>query len=376
MLESEVFRALFTHAENAMMLVCDGKIERANHSAYKLLGYTPGQLAGKKLSRVFKTALPQPADNAVQKTFISLIHQNGQSIKVQAHTSLLAPDGDMQGLLVNIYPAETLDNVLLEEEVKKRTIALEENIARLEKTREEQNQALLQEKELNDMKSRFVTMASHEFRTPLATILSSISLVNKYTSPESEEKRTKHILRIKSAVNNMTDILNDFLNLGKLEEGKTNVDAEEFNLKNLVETITQEMQSITSGQQKIHYKYSGIETVYSDRTMIRTIIMNLVSNAVKFTGEDGVIHVEIDNTPGMVQLVIQDNGIGISAEDQKYLFDRFFRGKNATNIQGTGLGLNIVAKHVELLGGKIALESELEKGTRFMISLYPLNVTT
>jgi signal transduction histidine kinase len=260
-------------------------------------------------------------------------------------------------------------SIELEKEVKDRTLVLEEAISQLEKTKEELNIALLQERELNDLKSRFVSMASHEFRTPLATILSSLSLVNKYNSLENEEKRVKHIARIKSSVHNMTDILNDFLSLSRLEEGKIAFDPEEFDLYELANNIVQELQQLTKDDQQINFTYTGKKQLFSDKKIIRNILTNLISNAVKFSNEKGQVSVNISGNEGTFLIEVSDNGIGISNEDKKHLFERFFRGKNATNIQGTGLGLNIVAKYVEVLNGKIAFESELEKGTKFSISI-------
>lgn len=388
MIDSEVFKALFTHANEGILIVNNGVIDRANHSAYKLFGYNPGELTGQKIeilvprkhqerhvhTREKYTNEPKarPMGKGLQ---LYGLKKDGTEFPVEISLSPFDQDNNRYviAFVIDISERKAAEEKLknysneLEREVKDRTLILEEAIDQLEKTKEELHDALNKEKELNDMKSRFVSMASHEFRTPLATILSSISLINKYTAAEHEDKRTKHVSRIKTSVNNMTDILNDFLSLSKLEEGKISYDPEVFNFHELANGIMQEMQQITRGHQQIKFTYNGIEEFYSDKKIIRNILNNLISNAIKFSKENGVIQVDIDASEKEISINVKDSGIGISEEDKKHLFERFFRGKNATNIQGTGLGLNIVSKYVELLQGKITCESQLEQGTTFSI---------
>lgn len=259
-------------------------------------------------------------------------------------------------------------NADLEKRVKNRTMVLQEALEELEKTKEEIRYALEKEKQLNELKSRFVTMASHEFRTPLSTILSSVQLISKYNSDATVDKRSKHINRIKSAVNNLTEILNDFLSLGKLEEGAIYANPVEFNLVEMIEELIQEMKFVTRDGQAILYKHSGNEKIVSlDKKFLKNVLINLVSNAIKFSSEGRNIEVLslINNTH--VEIKVKDYGIGIPEEDREHLFDRFFRASNATNIQGTGLGLNIVSKYIELMNGTIGYKSKLNEGTTFNI---------
>jgi signal transduction histidine kinase len=259
-------------------------------------------------------------------------------------------------------------NEELEAKVVQRTRQLQETLGILEKSRDELQKALSKEKELSDLKSRFVSMASHEFRTPLSTILSSASLVAKYTLNEEQDKRDKHIQRIRSAVSNLTDILNEFLSIGKLEEGKVQVNLSDFNLKEQVQLVCNEMQSLLRPGQRIRIRHTGPETARLDLSLLRNVVINLVSNAIKFSPEGGMVDVETETSPEQVLISVRDYGIGISEEDRKHLFERFFRGKNAVNIQGTGLGLHIVSKYVELMNGEMSLESVLEEGTTFKIT--------
>jgi PAS domain S-box-containing protein len=257
----------------------------------------------------------------------------------------------------------------LEAKVELRTKQLQEILKELEVSKDELTKALSKEKELSDLKSRFVSMASHEFRTPLSTILSSASLVAKYTEGEEQEKRNKHIHRIKSSVNNLTGLLNEFLSIGKIEDGKISVNNQNINIKDLITALCAEMETISKTGQQILYRHSGDELIFSDPSLLRNIMTNLLSNAIKFSPENSIIEVESKESEKEISLFVKDNGLGISKDDQVHLFERFFRGTNVTNIQGTGLGLHIVGKYIEIMDGKIDFESELEKGTKFMISL-------
>jgi hypothetical protein len=210
-------------------------------------------------------------------------------------------------------------------------------------------------------------MASHEFRTPLSTILSSISLIAKYTGSDEQDKRDKHIHRIKSAVSNLTDILNEFLSLGKIEEGKIQLHFSECNLKEQLQLIISEIHPILKNGQKIDYVHNGDVKANVDLSLLRNIMINLVSNAIKFSPEHAPIKVSSNHNGHSVDIEVKDQGLGIPDDDKKHLFERFFRGKNVDNIQGTGLGLHIVSRYVELMGGEIAVDSELEKGTTFKL---------
>ena len=228
---------------------------------------------------------------------------------------------------------------------------------------------LEKEKELNEMKSNFVSMASHEFRTPLSTILSSISLIENYKTTETQDKRDKHIQRIKSAVTEMVAILEEFLSLEKIEEGKVQVKKEMFNLKELAQQTEAKFNTLLKPGQAIECTHTGKEEVILDKGFINHILNNLLSNAVKYSPENTQVIFETSVKDTVVTLKVKDHGIGISPEDQKHLFERFFRASNTGNIKGTGLGLHIVKRYIDLMGGTINLESEINKGTAFIVTL-------
>ncbi|GAA4436748.1 hypothetical protein GCM10023188_30170 [Pontibacter saemangeumensis] len=265
----------------------------------------------------------------------------------------------------------------LEQRVEERTQELAEAIKKLEhtnrslyKAQQEIHKALQKEKELHELKSRFVTIASHEFRTPLSTVLSSASLISKYKGLEDDDKRQKHVDRIKSAVSNLTTILNDFLSISRIEEGKIYNLPTTFNLKAFAQEVVEEMQGFLKEGQHIDYQHlSDVETISIDKQLLKNILFNLLTNGSKYSGEGKTIRMTTAITNNSVTITVQDYGIGIPKADQAHLFTPFFRAQNVTNIQGTGLGLNIVKRYVEIMDGTLEYESELNQGSTFTICL-------
>ncbi|MFI5151834.1 MAG: ATP-binding protein [Chitinophagales bacterium] len=260
-------------------------------------------------------------------------------------------------------------NTELETKVEQRTLILREALQELERSQSELNEALSKERELNEIKSRFVSMASHEFRTPLSTVLSSSALIGKYTHTDEQDKRDKHIRRIKDSVKHLNNLLEDFLSLGKLEEGKVRAESAAFNVREFVEEVVDEMGSILKENQSIRHSVDGNPQFNSDKRLLKNILINLIGNASKFSGEGSSIWLDLKNNNHSLQLSVRDEGIGISNEDQQHLFSSFFRGNNVTNIEGTGLGLHIVKRYIDLLKGQIQLKSKLGEGTSVTITL-------
>ncbi len=264
-------------------------------------------------------------------------------------------------------------NTELEQKVDDRTIMLRETLVELERSRKELNEALIAEKELSDLKYRFVTAASHEFRTPLSTILSSAYILGKYKNNESEDKKEMHIQRIKKAVEGMKGILEDFLSLGKLEEGKVQVKTEVLEADECIADFNSaigEMEHLLKPGQTFVLKYKIVKSnLQVDRNMLKSIFINLISNAIKFSGDYKPIEIFLDFSEDNFTMTVKDSGIGIPKQDQVHLFDRFFRAGNAANIQGSGLGLHIIGKYVELMQGTIEINSEMDEGSLFTIRL-------
>ena len=244
------------------------------------------------------------------------------------------------------------------------------NITEQKNVQEKFAKALKEEQELNELKSRFISMASHEFRTPLSAILSSAILIGKQNEPGMEERREKHVSRIRNHVKHLVVILNDFLSLSKLEEGKVEAKPQHFELINYCKNIIDEMESTKKEGQVIKFNHTSAEIpVFLDPKLLNHILINLLSNALKYSEENKEVVIEIIQANEAVLFKIIDNGIGIPEKEQKNLFDRFFRAENATNISGTGLGLHIVKHYAELMRGTVKFKSKTGNGSTFTVQL-------
>jgi len=250
-------------------------------------------------------------------------------------------------------------------------LVVETNITSQKNASQKLKASLLKEKEINEMKSNFVSMASHEFRTPLSTIMSSVSLINTYINKGKLEGTEKHIKRIKNSVNGLTSILNDFLSTDKLESRKVNPNLTTFNYSTFKTNITEELQALCKQGQTI-ISSINIENmeINSDQDIIKNILYNLVSNAIKYSEEGQEIIINSAIYENELVLEVLDFGIGIPQDEQKHLFNRFFRAKNTVNIKGTGLGLNIVQSYLDLLKGNITFDSKENIGTRFIVKIH------
>lgn len=256
----------------------------------------------------------------------------------------------------------------LEIKIKERTRDLVKLINELESAKEHVSALFEKEKELNQLKTRFVSMASHEFRTPLSAIQLSASLIDKYTSKQDVVNVEKHTNKIKNSINNLTTILNDFLSLEKLEAGRVEANSTEFSIIGFAEEIAEEMQLISKQNQLIVYQHEGTTAqVYLDQNLLKNCIINLISNAIKYSGEDTMIQFNSSINNNQLVVEVKDNGIGIPELEQNNLFEPFFRAHNTGDIPGTGLGLNIVKRYVGLMNGTVSCESAQNIGTTFKL---------
>ncbi len=366
--DDQLFEAIFRHATMGILVTGnDGEIIKANQFALREFGYEEGELRGKKVEELI------PARFHSQHTRERNIYYD------HAKTRAMGAGRDLYGLRkngsefpveVSLSPFHTEKGLFIIAFIIDITVRKEKELAEKEYQVKIADilQSLRKEKELNDMKSRFVSMASHEFKTPLSTILSSASLLSKYTLTEEQPKREKHIERIKSAVNNLNGILNEFLSIGRIENGRITVHYTKFNLETFIKSVCIEIEDIQKSRQEIRYRHHGEKEVSLDKELLRNILINLLANAIKFSHEEGIIRVDSYNNQKETIIKLKDNGLGISPEDQKHLFDLFFRGNNVLNIPGTGLGLHIVNRYTELMKGSITFNSELDQGTEFILN--------
>ena len=388
--QSYRYEALFNHASMGIVVVnSKGIILSVNPFALNLFCYTIDEIIDKPIEilipnrfhhrhvdhREKYTQNPKSRPMGVGMDLFG-IKKDGNEFPLEVSIGTYEKDGDKNVIAfisdISIRKNAEAEIIKLNDEleatVQQRTKQLTDAMHQLEQSKEELSRSLVKEKELSELKSRFVSMASHEFRTPLSTVLSSSYLIEKYTLAEQQPKREKHLQRIVSSVNMLTDILNDFLSVGKIEEGKISVRFSEFNIQEHIISVMEEIKNNLQKNQQIKYIHTGEVNVEMDTSLVKHIIMNLISNASKFSAEGSIIEINTNQTNDHLILSVKDEGMGISADDQKHLAERFFRGANAGNIQGTGLGLHIVAKYAELMNGTVECNSKLEKGTEFKIT--------
>ena len=349
----------------------EGNVTLFNQEASRCLGYDESEIINKKTPLVFhdmaeierkRKELMNEFGIYVEDEFSVIVEMCKRNVHKEEQYTHIRKDG------TRFFVSLTLTALHGKNAEITGYIGVVFDITERKKVEEALMESLKKEKSLSELKSRFVTMASHEFRTPLSTVLSSAYLIEKYSTTEDQPKREKHLQRIVSSVNMLSDILNDFLSVGKIEEGKIQVRFTQFSIKELILSIVGEMESSLQKQQKIRYRHEGNPEVVLDVSLLKHIVMNLLSNASKFSPEKRPIEITTSNQSQQVSISVKDYGIGISQADQQHLMERFFRGANAGNIKGTGLGLNIVSKYVELMEGTLQCTSELEKGTEFVIT--------
>ncbi len=371
-----------------------GGIESINPAACSLFQYLPEEVIGQNISFL----MPQP-DKKQHDGYLQRYQHTGEPhiIGIGRDVMGLKKDGTQFPFRLGVSEVQYLGRKIyagfihdishqreaeerlkqyaaqLEELVAERTQSLNATVEALQLAKEEVSFSLEKEKELGLLKSRFVSIASHEFRTPLTSIQLSVSLIEKYAEPFNNPSIIKHVGKVKHAVANLTSILNDFLSLEKLESGKQEPTFHDFDLVKFAEAITEEMQALAKQNQNIIYQHTGIKsTIRLDQNLLKNCIVNLINNAIKYSGENTFIDFTTEINERECIITISDNGIGIPEADQKHLFEAFFRAHNTGTIPGTGLGLNIVSRYTDLMNGIINFKSEVNQGTLFTIT-FPLS---
>jgi PAS domain S-box-containing protein len=249
-----------------------------------------------------------------------------------------------------------------------RIVGIAEDITEDKQAEQEIRQALAREQELNELKSRFISMTSHEFRTPLTTILSSTELLKHYSAKFTEEKKQIHFERIQSNVHHITQMLNDILLLGTAEAGKLDFNPAQMDVRQFCQQLVEEFQQGIGRHHSLCFTHQGqLRPVSLDEKLLRHILGNLLSNALKYSPIERPVCLELTCRRNQLIFRVKDQGIGISQTDQQRLFESFHRGINVGNISGTGLGLSIVKKAVDRHGGTISFESQVGVGTTFTV---------
>ena len=382
------------------IIVCNraGTILSANQMAHQQFGYANGELLGRPIDELVPNAAGRRHDK-LRESFnarpsvrtmgahhgdLEGLRRDGSVFPVEVSLSHFNLDDELfvvsyilditykknaqQALIAERQRVEGL-NAELEQKVADRTHALMNTLEQLEQRKDDLAKALVAEQELGELKSRFVSMASHEFRTPLTAVLTSASLIEKYPATEQQDKRMRHLERIRQSVNHLNDILEEFLSVGRIEEGKVLACPTPISLAALLPETVTDVQALRKAGQTIVVEVDAPETIWLDGSLLRKILVNLLSNALKYSGENSEVKVRAIGADGNLTLTVQDHGVGISADDQEHLFERFFRARNVTTVPGTGLGLYIIGRYLDLMSGTITLRSTLDVGTTVTISI-------
>lgn len=406
---SEAFKTLFEGISEAILIVdSDLKISELNSSAEKLFQYDRDQLLDQSINLLipqrFHHKHDQYAKSFVKKNEkrlmgsdrdVSGLKKSGEEFPLEAGLNPFNLNGDTYTmvLITDISVRKEREkeiqklNKSLEQKVKERTSELEATIKELEHSNSQLHNeikkrelaenkikdALAKEKELNELKSKFLSLVSHEFKTPLSGILSSSTLAKKYTKTDQQAKREKHLTTIKNKVHYLTGVLNDFLSIERLESGNVNYKFEKFSLKSLVNEVVYNANTTLKSNQDLEYTNEFQDLIlHQDKAVLELVFSNLLGNAIKYSKEDALIKFLVDTGTKEIFFEIEDEGLGIPKKDQKHIFDRYFRAENVANQQGTGIGLNISKTHIENLGGKISFKSREGHGTKFFITI-PIN---
>lgn len=389
--KAALLHAIIENAIDGIITIDDrGIVESINPAACTLFGYTIEEVIGKNISML----MPPPDSNKhdeyiarYQRTAEPHIIGKGRDVKG------LRKDGSMFPFRLGVNEVKTSGRTIyagfihdlskekeaeaqilryasqLEKLVEERTNSLQQSVVELQSAKETVSKSLEKEKELNQMKSRFVSMASHEFRTPLSSIQLSASLIEKYMQQSDGSNVSKHVSKIKNSVGNLTTILDDFLSLERLEAGKVETNFTKFDIVKLSEEITEEMQLMAKKDQNIIYQHTGLHSiVFLDQNLLRNCIVNLISNAIKYSGENTFIEFNTELNDNQCIVTVKDNGIGIPQADHKHLFEPFFRANNTGTIPGTGLGLNIILRYATLMGGHVDFNSHVNQKTIFTLN--------
>ncbi len=336
-----------------------GALSNIGYTLEELRAMTPVDIKPDFSKEEFIEKLKPLIEGAVHKLKFNTFHKrkDGSTYPVEIHLqkSSSADDDTLVAIILDITEQEQY-TLKLEHTVAERTRQLEE--------------ALKKEKELGELKTKFLSLVSHEFKTPLSGILTSATLAGKYEKEEQQDKREKHLKTIQGKVKYLNNIINDFLSIERLESGKFKYMFTNFPLSKIVNEVIYDANMLLKDGQHIEYP-ENIDAIFInfDEKILELILTNLVNNAIKYSSENSTIYLTAKEEDSVLVLTIKDEGIGIPKNEQKYIFNRYFRAENALLNQGTGIGLNIVKTHLENLGGTIIFTSKHNVGTTFTVTL-------
>jgi PAS domain S-box-containing protein len=356
---------------NAIIFGVDrnGFVNEWNKLAADTSGLAKNDILGKKL---LDTLIHPDDQHSTEKLILEVL--KGKPVS-QVEFPIISRTGEKLILLLSATPRrkaseEIVGLLAVGQDITELTeykASLEVKVA--ERTSELQV-AFQKEKELATLKSRFASMVSHEFRTPLSTIKLSVSYLNKYRHRLTDEEITRKFDTVHHQVEHMTHMLEDILTLGKAAESKIQIFKSRVSLCRFFKQIIEEVENSFNGSHTIHLTpHSPLDEIETDDALLRNIFINLLTNAVKFSPDATDVFIDTHQQNGHIQIHVKDCGVGIPDSELADIFEPFNRGSNAETIQGTGLGLSIVKKAVDLVGGTLTVKSELGVGSVFSVTL-------
>lgn len=402
----DIFNVLFEAIPEGILIVDEKQnIVAANAATEKMFGYEKGELTNKSLNilvplryqtthknqfRYFTNRI-KSRKNARGLYLFGLTKNNIEfPLEIALNPFTIYEKEYVIALILDMtIKRETerkIDSlqVVLKEKVKTGTAELQNTIKQLKEVNlnykkelkrriEIENKikdTLKKERELNELKSKFLSLVSHEFKTPLSGILTSVILLEKYQLSEQQEKRDKHLKTITNKVNYLNNILNDFLSVERLDTSNVNYKFTVFNLSKVINEVVYNANMLLKSGQHINISQNISDFVlHQDEKILELSLNNIIYNAIKYSPENTDINLEIYKKADNLIFKITDKGVGIPENDQKFIFNRYFRAENVLNIKGTGIGLNIVKEHLENLGGTISFKSTENKGSIFLVEL-------
>ncbi len=387
-----LLNAIIENAIDGIIIIdAQGNIRLANPSVCELFGYTPDELIGSRIEMLMTKSDQLHHQDSVDQynstgkgkiigigREVTGLKKNGEPFPFRLAVSEMVQGKEVlfAGIVHDLTKEKQADEYLrhyatdLEATVRERTFALEDMVRQMREARNQADIALKKEKEINQLKTRFVSMASHEFRSPLSGIQLSASLIEHYYDRLDKAKVLNHTEKIKMSVSDLTNTLSDFLSVEKIEAGRVEPLYHDVDLTRFAKNIVEEMRMLARQGQTIRYHHTGTQSnCRVDENLLKHCIVNLLTNAIKYTADNGLIELRTILHGNKCVVLVKDNGIGIPEEDKQNLFKPFFRANNVRDIPGTGLGLNIVERYLALMGGTITFASNRLSGTVFTISI-------
>lgn len=374
----DTFITLFEGVSEGIIVVDKSRqIVASNSSVRSIFGYKKEEIDG----AILETLIPTKYHNNHHDHFKNfMLHKDKRQMGIGRDLYGLHKDGSEIAVEVGLNPFvlhghSYIMALITDITVRKQQVEEIKNLnnyleAKVTARTQQLTEALAAEKELNELKTKFLSLVSHEFKTPLAGILTSATLAGKYTQEDQQEKREKHLKTIQGKVKYLNNIIDDFLSIERLQSGKVTYNFTSFPVSKVFDEVIYDANMYLKDGQIIKYPKNIDNLIIEfDEKILELVLTNLIHNAIKYSNENSTVAIIVTKEDTQLQIAIKDEGIGIPEKEQKFIFDRYFRAENALTSQGTGIGLNIVKNHIENMRGTISFESKENIGSTFILTI-------